>query len=155
MRLTEAGRARQNKRPPDAKAELKESRWSWVTNVENLTRDQRGRVGEAEAAVPRLGGPARAPGAAAGDLRGRPRLPADDGRRTAAGAHDRSLGLLALEELNRTLENWTGDVANYFVERSSDCRTKGPNRGLRAVHWRACGMSNFAQLRLRVLHAFG
>jgi hypothetical protein len=55
----------------------------------------------------------------------------------------------------RTLENWMDQIVNYFVARSSNGRTEGFNRGLRAILWRACGMHNFSHFRLRVLHAFG
>src|SRR3954468_14002511 len=67
----------------------------------------------------------------------------------------RRMGLKALEPFFRTLENWIGEIANYFVDRSSNGRTEGFNRGLRGILWRACGMTNFAHFRLRVLHAFG
>ena len=39
-------------------------------------------------------------------------------------------------------------IANYFVSRSSNGRTEGFNRGLRAILWRASGMRNFTQFRL-------
>ncbi len=48
-----------------------------------------------------------------------------------------------------------GRIANYFVARQTNGRTEGFNRGLRGLLWRACGMTNFAHFRLRVLHAFG
>ena len=65
------------------------------------------------------------------------------------------LGLKALEQFNKTLGNWMEKIANYFVTRSSNGRTEGFNRGLRAILWRACGMTNFHHFRLRVLHLFG
>ena len=61
----------------------------------------------------------------------------------------------ALEVFNKTLENWMEPIANYVVSRSSNGRTEGFNRGLRAILWRACGMRNFRHFRLRVLHGFG
>ena len=65
------------------------------------------------------------------------------------------MGLKALEQFNKTLENWMEKIANYFVRRLSNGRTEGFNRGLRAILWRACGMRNFGNFRLRVLHQFG
>ena len=59
------------------------------------------------------------------------------------------------EKFNKTLENWIDKIANYFVRRSTNGPTEGFNRGLRAILWRACGMTNFTHFRLRVLHAFG
>ena len=65
------------------------------------------------------------------------------------------MGLTALSKFNATMENWMDRIANYFVRRSTNARTEGFNRGLRAILWRACGMTNFTHFRLRVLHAFG
>ena len=65
------------------------------------------------------------------------------------------MNLKALVQFNKTLENWMERIANYFVSRSSNGRTEGFNRGLRAILWRACGMRNFGHFRLRVLHLFG
>lgn len=66
-----------------------------------------------------------------------------------------AMGLAALSKFNATLDNWMEKIANYFIRRLSNGRTKGFNRGLRAILWRACGMTNFAHFRLRVLYAFG
>jgi transposase len=65
------------------------------------------------------------------------------------------MGLKALTKFNATMENWMDRIANYFVRRSSNGRAEGFNRRLRAILWRACGMTNFDHFRLRVLHAFG
>jgi transposase len=67
----------------------------------------------------------------------------------------RRLGLKALEKFNQTLENWMDKITNYFVRRSSNGRTEGFNRGLRAILWRASGTRNFTHFRLRVLPVFG
>ena len=67
----------------------------------------------------------------------------------------RSLGLTSLNKFIKTLTNWMDRIANYFVRRSTNGPTEGFNRGLRAILWRACGMTNFGHFRLRVLHAFG
>ena len=67
----------------------------------------------------------------------------------------RRMGLKALEPFSRTLANWIGRIANYFVARSCNGRTEGFNRGVRGILWRACGITNFQHFRLRVFHAFG
>ena len=67
----------------------------------------------------------------------------------------KALGLKALEKFCKTLGNWLGRIANYFVWRSSNGRTEGFNHGLRAILWRAYGMLNFRHFRLRVLDRFG
>src|SRR5207302_6073822 len=67
----------------------------------------------------------------------------------------KTLGLKALEKFSKTLGNWLGKIANYFVGRSSNGRTEGYNHGLRAILWRAFGMLNFRHFRLRVLDRFG
>ena len=67
----------------------------------------------------------------------------------------RSLGSAALEKFFTTLTNWLDLIANYFQSRSSNGRTEGLNHGLRAILWRAFGMTNFHNFRSRVLHAFG
>ena len=67
----------------------------------------------------------------------------------------RELGLKALDRFLGTLGNWMDGIANYFRSHSSNGRTEGFNRGIRAILWRTFGMVNFANFRLRVLHAFG
>ncbi len=156
-RLAEARRQLQNQLPAEEKRELKGSRWLWVTNAEHLTPDQRAELEKHKRRFPTL--------AALHDHRERLRQifedrgltdPAKATERLRAWAEQgKSLGLTALAKFNKTLENWMAGIANYFVTRSSNGRTEGFNRGLRAVLWRACGMTNFAHFRLRVLHAFG
>ena len=46
-------------------------------------------------------------------------------------------------------------MSDYFHSRSSNGRTEGYNLGLRSILWRAFGMTNFENFRLRVLHCFG
>ena len=67
----------------------------------------------------------------------------------------RQLGLKALNAFCQTLENWLPKIANYFINRSSNGPTEGFNHGLRAILWRAFGMTNFRHFRARVLHTFG
>ena len=156
-RLTEARRELQNRLPADEKAELKGTRWLWVTNPENLRPEQRAELDRHKGRFPEL--------AALHDHRQRLRQIFEDHRVTrpqtaverlrAWAEHGRTLGLAALAKFNKTLENWMGRIANYFVARQTNGRTEGFNRGLRGLLWRACGMTNFAHFRLRVLHAFG
>jgi len=156
-RLNEARREIQRKLPKEQAKELKGSRWLWVTNPENLTPEQRWELEELKRKFPELGRLA--------EHRERLRRIFEDGRITSPETavrklqdwceRGRQLGLQALEQFNRTLENWMDKIANYFVSWSSNGRTEGFNRSLRAILWRACGMSNFSHFRLRVLHAFG
>jgi transposase len=67
----------------------------------------------------------------------------------------KQLGLTGLNRFCRTLENWLELIANYFISRSSNGRTEGFNHGLRSILWRAFGMRNFMNFRLRVLDRFG
>lgn len=156
-RLNEARRELQRKLDKEQARELKGSRWLWVTNPENLTAEQYAQLEVLKRKFPDLGRLA--------DHREALRRIFEDKRVTKpATAMDRLrrwcqqgvlLGLKALEQFNKTLENWMEAIANYFVSRSSNGRTEGFNRGLRAILWRACGMRNFSHFRLRVLHVFG
>jgi len=155
--LTKARREIQRGLPEAEAKELKGSRWLWVTNPENLTAEQRKQLEALQRKFPDLAKLSRhreklreifedkrvrRPGTAVTWLRAW----CDRGRR---------MGLKALEPFYRMLENWMDKIVNYFVARSSNGRTEGFNRGLRAILWRACGMTNFSHFRLRVLHAFG
>ena len=156
-RLNQARREIQNKLDKETAKELKGSRWLWVTNPENLTAEQRCELEKLKQKFPDLGRLA--------EHREALRRIFEDHRLTnpkTAMARLRQwcqrgvrLGLKALEQFNQTLENWMEPIANYFVSRSSNGRTEGFNRGLRAILWRACGMRNFCHFRLRVLHLFG
>lgn len=156
-RLTEARRELQRALPQERAQELKGSRWLWVTNPENLKPQQRQELERLKRKFPELGRLA--------EHREALRRIFEDMRITKPQTaiqklrnwceRGRRLGLKALEQFNKTLENWMEKIANYFVSRSSNGRTEGFNRGLRAILWRACGMTNFAHFRLRVLHLFG
>lgn len=65
------------------------------------------------------------------------------------------LSVTALDRLCKTLGNWLDKIANSFQSRGSNGHTEGLNHGLRAILWRAFGMVNFQNFRLRVLHCFG
>jgi transposase len=156
-RLNDARREIQRRLDKGRAKELKGSRWLWVTNPENLTAEQRAGLEVLKRKFPDLGRLA--------DHREALRRIFEDHRiKSPATAIDRlnrwcrqgvELGLKALTQFNKTLENWMEKIANYFVSRSSNGRTEGFNRGLRGILWRACGMRNFDHFRLRVLHLFG
>jgi len=156
-RLNDARRELQRRLDPERAKELKGSRWLWVTNPENLAAEQRAELEVLKRKFPEL--------ARLAEHREALRRIFEDKRiTTPATAMDRlrewsqqgiRLGLKALDKFNKTLENWMEKIANYVVSRSSNGRTEGFNRGLRAILWRACGMTNFGHFRLRVLHVFG
>ena len=156
-RLGDARREIQRSLSKEQAKELKGSRWLWVTNPENLEPDQRRELARLQRRFPGLARLSR--------HREALRQIFEDHRvrrpETAVAwlrawcERGRRMGLAALEPFFRTLENWMAEVANYFVARSSNGPTEGFNRGLRGILWRACGMTNFAHFRLRVLHAFG
>jgi len=156
-RLSDARREIQNKLPKEQAKELKGSRWLWLTNWENLRPEQQEKLLRLKKRFPAL--------AKLAEHREALRKIFDDGRfRQAESAmvwlkdwceRGRRMGLKALDQFNATLTNWMDKIANYFAWRSTNGRTEGFNRGLRAILWRACGMSNFTHFRLRVLHAFG
>ena len=156
-RLTEARRDLQRNIGGKRTAELKGSRWLWLTNPENLNAEQRAKLEDLKRTFPALGKLA--------DHREALRQIFEDKQITTATAgmdqlrrwceKGKQLGLFSIKQFNKTLQVWMDKVANYFVSRSSNGRTEGFNRGLRAILWRACGMKNFSHFRLRVLHLFG
>ena len=156
-RLNEARREIQNGLPKEQAAELKGSRWLWLTNWHNLTPEQQAELEKLKKRFPAL--------ARLSEHREALRNIFEDGRFRRPQAAIRwlrawcrrgtTMGLKALEKFNQTMENWMERIANYFICRSTNGRTEGFNRGLRAILWRACGMTNFTHFRLRVLHAFG
>lgn len=155
-RLNEARREIQNNLPKEQAKELKGSRWLWLTNLCNLTPEQQAELERLKKKFPAL--------AKLSEHREALRKIFEDGRfRRPDSAivwlrrwceKGRAMGLKPLEKFNKTLENWMERIANYFVMRSTNGQTEGFNRGLRAILWRACGMTNFTHFRLRVLHAF-
>ena len=153
-RLTEARREIQRRLSKEEAQALKGSRWLWVTNTENLTREQRRQLEELCGRFPELGQQREALRCIFEDQRLRT---ADGGLRRLREwmAEARRLGLEALNGFCQTLENWMDKIANYFVYRSRNGATEGFNHGLRAILWRAFGMGNFKHFRARVLHAFG
>jgi transposase len=156
-RLNEARREIQRTLNPEQARELKGSRWLWVTNPENLKVEQRAELEKLKRKFPDLGRLAEHREALRRIFEDKqiadPQTAMVQLRRWCQRGVQ--LGLKALAQFNKTLENWMEKIANYFVSRSSNGRTEGFNRGLRAILWRACGMRNFSHFRLRVLHLFG
>lgn len=142
---------------PEEKEQLKGSRWIWVTNLENLSKEQRHEFAQVRRRFPQL--------KALYLHRQRLRrifenrhLSVEQARKRLVGWIEkgrRRLKLTALEKFHQTLQRWVEEIANYFVHRSSNGRTEGFNHGIRAILWRAYGMRNFTHFRLRVLHEFG
>jgi transposase len=155
--LTAARRELQRGLSAEAKAKLKGSRWWWVTNVENLDEEDRESFVKLRLEFPEL--------AVLWEQREKLRMIFEDrtivtperGREQLEGwiADVRKLGLAALDKFCKTLTNWMGKIANYFRSRSSNGRAEGLNHGIRTILWRAFGMMNFKNFRLRVLHRFG
>lgn len=154
--LSDARREIQRALPKEAAGELKGSRWLWLTNPENLTEAQRIELKSLKGKFPQLGRLAEHRESLRRIFEDRTVNTSEAGMAKLRQwcERGRRLGLTALEKFNKTMENWMDKIANYFVKRSSNGRTEGFNRGLRAILWRTCGMSNFAHFRLRVLHVF-
>lgn len=155
--LTAARRELQRQLSTAERERLKGSRWLWVTNPENLTPEQRQELAVLKQQFPSLGKLAderEALRAIFNDAK--IGAPAEGRQRLEAWLEAvTQLGLTALTKFCKTLTNWMDKIANYFRSRSSNGRTEGFNHGLRAILWRAFGMTNFQNFRLRVLHCFG
>jgi transposase len=155
--LTGARRELQRQLSGPERARLKGSRWLWLTNPEDLKPESLHALEALKRQFPRLGQVA--------DQREALRATFDDrsirspavGRQRLLAWLERveALGLKALAPFCKTLRNWLDLIANYFRSRSSNGRTEGLNHGLRAILWRAFGMVNFENFRLRALHCFG
>jgi transposase len=155
--LTKARREIQRGLSQEDAKELKGSRWLWLKNWENLTEQERTDLERLKQRFPKLKQLAEQ----------RESLRAifeDKSIRTAAHGKERlqawmkqarQLGLKGLEAFCQTLTNWLEKIVNYFVSRSSNGRTEGFNHALRSILWRAFGMTNFANFRLRALARFG
>jgi transposase len=155
--LTGARRELQKKLSAAEREELKGSRWLWVTNWENLSAEQQQELEALKKRFPELGRLADQREALRGLFNDTAiGNPAEGRQRLQAWLEQaRTLGLEALNKFFKTLTNWMDKIANYFHSRSSNGRTEGFNHGLRAILWRAFGMTNFENFRLRVLHCFG
>ena len=155
--LTAARRELQRQLSEQQRQQLKGSRWLWLTNPENLTTEQRQQLAQLEKQFPQLAQLAEQREALRAIFDNRQISSPAEGRKhlEAWQAGVRALGLGALDKFCTTLSNWLDKIANYFRSRSSNGRTEGLNHGLRAILWRAFGMANFQNFRLRVLHCFG
>jgi transposase len=155
--LTVARRELQRRLAAQERQQLKGSRWLWLTNPENLTAEQRQQLAQLQQQFPQLAQLAEQREALRALFDNRKITSPAEGRKRleAWQARVRTLGLGALDKFCTTLSNWMDKIANYFRSRSSNGRTEGLNHGLRAILWRAFGMANFQNFRLRVLHCFG
>lgn len=155
--LSAARRELQRGLSAEAKAKLKGSRWWWVTNAENLDAEDREAFAQLRVEFPALGALWEQREKLQAIFEDRTIETPERGRARfeewMAGV--RKLGLAALEKFCKTLTNWLGKIANYFHSRSSNGRTEGLNHGIRTILWRAFGMLNFRNFRLRILHRFG
>jgi transposase len=155
--LTKARREWQRQLTAEEQQQLKGSRWLWVTNPENLTAEAQHQLTALKKQFPSLGELADQREALRAIFDDRTiNHPATGRKRLQAWMEQvQRLGLTALDRFCKTLSNWMGKIANYFRSRGSNGRTEGLNHGLRAILWRAYGMANFENFRLRVLHCFG
>ena len=155
--LTKARRQIQNGLgEEDAKA-LKGTRWLWVKNWDNLTKEEQAKLEELKQRFPLLKELAEQREALRAIFEDKTITNAADGRKRLQAWMDqaRKLALKGLDAFCKTLTNWMDNIANYFVNRSSNGRTEGFNHGLRSILWRAFGIGNFQRFRLRVLDRFG
>lgn len=155
--LTKARRELQRQMSPEERSRLKGSRWLWVTNPENLTLEERQQLQALKREFPRLGQIADQRDALRAIFEDRAIQNPAEGRRRLQAWLERveQIGIAALTTFCNTLRNWFSEIANYFRSRASNGRAEGLNHGLRAIVWRAFGMANFENFRLRVLHCFG
>ena len=140
----------------DAKA-LQGTRWLWVKNWENLSDEERGQLERLKQRYPKLKQLAEQREKLRALFEDRSINSSAEGKRRLEAwmGAARTLGLQGLEAFCKTLSNWLDKIANYFVSRSSNGRTEGYNHGLRAILWRAFGMTNFDNFRRRALARFG
>jgi transposase len=155
--LTAARRELQRQLPATEREQLKGSRWLWLTNPENLTTEQRQELQGLKQKFPQLGQLADQREAFRAIFNDHKiRNPAEGRKQLQAWLEKvQGLGVTGLRKFCMTLHNWMDQIANYFRSRGSNGRTEGLNHGLRAILWRAFGMANFQNFRLRVLHCFG
>jgi len=155
--LTEARREMQRGLGKEEAKELKGTRWLWQTNPENLSEEQRQQLAQLKQRFPRLAQLVEQRENLRAIFEDTTIKDAAQGERRLRGWMERALavGLKGLSTFCKTPGNWMAKIANYFVWRSSNGRTEGFNHGLRAILWRAFGMVNFRNFRLRVLDRFG
>lgn len=155
--LAEGRRQIQRGLSKEAARELKGTRWLWAKNPDHLTAEERVKLDVLQQQFPALAQLTEQREALRRILDDTTIRSADEGQSRLLAWCDRvkQLGISALETFTKTVHNWIGEIANYFVCRSTNARTEGFNHAIRTILWRAFGIPNFAHLRLRVLHAFG
>ena len=156
-RLTQARREIQRTLSKEEAEVLKGSRWLWTKNEENLSQPERERLQALKKQFPALCKLADARESLRAIFEDRGVQGVEQGKRRLQAwmKEVEQLGLKALQLFSGTLTRWLDGIANYFATRSSNGRTEGFNHGLRSILWRAFGMQNFENFRLRVLHSFG
>jgi transposase len=156
-RLTSARCELQRQLSDGERDQLKGSRWLWLTNPENLPCEQQKQLQAFKKEFPSLGQLADQREALRAIFEDRSISSPRQGRKRLQAWLEQAqgLGLTALNSFCKTLSNWLDEIANYFRSRGSNGRTEGLNHGLRAILWRAFGMANFENFRLRVLDCFG
>ena len=155
--LNKARRELQKTLPKEQAKDLKGMRWLLLTNPENLPPEGQEQLKQCKEKFPRLKELAEQRETLRGIFEDRSTTNPTQGKKRLQGWLERvqSLGIKALEKFCNMLTNWMDKIANYFRSRGSNGRTEGLNHGLRALVWRAYGMANFENFRLRVLHCFG
>lgn len=156
-RLVAARRELQRELSQDEARQLKGSRWLWSKNFETLTTEERQQLSALRGQFPALARLADQREALRTLFEDRSISTPTTGQERLKEwlANARELGLKALNAFCQTLENWLPLIANYFANRSSNGPTEGFNRGFRTILWRAFGMPNFQNFRLRILDRFG
>jgi transposase len=155
--LTKARREIQRELGKEQAKELKGTRWLWLKNWDNLTEAERTELERLKERFPRLKQLAEQRERLRAIFEDRSIRTAGQGKRRLQAwmRQARQVGLKGLEAFCQTRSNWLDKIANYFVSRSSNGRTEGFNHGLRSILWRAFGMTNFENFRLRALARFG
>jgi transposase len=154
--LAEARREVQRGLGKEEAKQLKGTRWLWQTNPESLAVEQLLQLQKLQEQFPGLKSLIQQREGLRAIFEDKTIVDATSGQQRLQGWMEqaKASGLKALEKFCKTLGNWLGRIANYFVWRSSNGRTEGYNHGLRAILWRAYGMLNFHHFRLRVLDRF-
>ena len=155
--LNQARRQLQKQLPKELAAELKGTRWWWVTNPENLEPHEREALDRLKERFPSLRALSDQRQSLRAIFEDRAIRTAEEGMQKLRQWREAALalGLTGLERFCKTLDNWLDKIANYFVSRSSNGQTEGFNHAIRAILWRAFGLPNFKHLRLRILDAHG
>src|SRR5262249_53338741 len=120
--LTQARREIQRGLSKEEAKELKGSRWLWVKNEENLTQQEREQLEALKEKFPRLKELARQRESLRAIFEDTTITTAERGRERldAWMSQAVALGLKGLEAFCKTLKNWMGKIANYFIWRSSN-----------------------------------